>query len=121
MVRYVCLVIICTTLCLPAAAVTWMRDAVVSEFSDSDWEILRGEVNRVLDTVADDEQVDWKNAETGSHGSLKVLKSFELDGQRCRRLAAKNVNAKGREGAMAHNLCRQADGAWKFVSDSAVK
>jgi surface antigen len=105
----------------PAAAVKWMRDAAVTEFANSDWDLLRSEVNRVLEEAEDGEQVNWKNPETGNRGALKVIMSFEWNDQRCRRLAALNVTKKGTRGVMNHNLCRQADGAWKFVSDSAIR
>jgi surface antigen len=121
MMRQACLLILCVALAVPAASVTWMRDAVVTDFTDSDWDILRREVNRVLNTVADDVEVSWENPETGSRGMLKVLTSFEHNGQRCRHLAAMNINSKGRKGQMDYNLCLQPDGAWKFVSESAIK
>jgi surface antigen len=120
MLKKLCLAL-CILLSMPAFAINWMRDAAIVEFSDSDWDILRSEVSRVLNDVDDGEQVNWRNQATGNRGALKVLLSFDWQGQHCRRLAALNVNAKGVRGVMTQNLCRQDDNKWMFVSDSAIK
>ncbi len=113
--------IVLLTASLPAAAVwEWMRGAAITDFTDSDWVILKAEARRVLDEVADKVQVDWSNPETGNGGSMKPLATFDVDGQTCRQMAFKQVTAKGIEGQAVYHLCRQDDLTWKFVAASEL-
>ena len=103
-----------------ANAFRWMRNSVLIELEESDWEIIQPEARRVLDSVDDGVRVDWNNEATGNRGAFKVIMSFRIDGQPCRRIAILTVNNKGQRDVMKHNVCRQNDGTWKFVSDSAA-
>ena len=98
----------------------WMRGAVVNQFTDADWEILKSEARRTLDGTADGGQVDWSNPDSGNGGSIKPLESFVFQGQRCRKTAFRHTSADGLEGQGVYNLCRQDDGTWKFVADSSL-
>ena len=103
-----------------ANAFRWMRNSVLIELEESDWEIIQPEARRVLDSVKDGVRVDWNNEATGNRGAFKVIMSFRIDGQPCRRLALLTVNNKQQRDVMKHNLCKQSDDTWKFVSDSAA-
>ncbi len=109
------------TLSLPAAAVWgWLRGAAITEFTDSDWVMLKAEARRVLDEVDDKTRVDWTNPETGNGGSMKPLTTFEVDGHTCRQMAFKQVTAKGIEGQAVYHLCQQDDSTWQFVAESEL-
>jgi surface antigen len=99
----------------------WLRGAAVAEFTDADWDILKGEAQRVLNEVETAVRVDWRNEDTGNSGAMKVILDFDYDGSHCRRLAFLNLSAKGVRGVANYNLCLQADGTWKYLSDSEVR
>ena len=108
-------------LAMPSHAVwQWMRGAALTDFKDSDWEILRQTAREVLDNRPDHEQVNWSNPETGNRGSIIALATFSHEGRKCRRAAMRNMTFRGRDDRSAYSLCRQEDGDWIFVSESAL-
>lgn len=116
----------CAGLCLLATALPgyavwhWMRGAAVTDFSDSDWVLLKEAARDLLDNRPDREQVNWSNPDTGNRGSLIVLATFTHDGQVCRRTAMRNLTFRGRDEKAAYSLCQQEDGTWQFVAESAL-
>ncbi len=98
----------------------WMRGAAVQDLTDADWEILKANARNTLDSVADGEQVNWRNEETGNRGAMKAIMTFRYENQTCRRMAFLNVSSKGQRGVANYNLCKQPDATWKFVADSVV-
>jgi surface antigen len=112
--------------CLLAAALPgyavwhWMRGAAVTDFSDSDWELLKEAARDMLDNLPDREQVNWSNPDTGNRGSLIVLATFTHDGKVCRRAAMRNLTFRGRDEKAAYSLCQQEDGEWLFVAESTL-
>ena len=98
----------------------WMRGTVVNQFDDSDWELFKATARMTLNSAADGEQVNWRNEQTGIKGAMKVIMSFEHDGQACRRMAILNVSSSGERGVSNYNLCQQDDETWGFVSDSEI-
>ena len=110
-----------TALAMPGHAVwQWMRGAALTDFKDSDWEILRATARDLLDNRPDHEQVNWTNPETGNRGSIIGLATFSHEGRLCRRAAMRNITFRGRDDRAAYSLCRQDDGDWIFVSESAL-
>ena len=98
----------------------WMRGAVLADFKDSDWDMLKATARQVLNEKPDGEQVNWTNPETGNRGSIIALETFTHEGDRCRRAAMRNISASGKEGRATYNLCRQSDGDWIYLSPSAL-
>lgn len=114
------LIALCTTATPGHAVWQWMRGAALTDFSESDWVILRETARDVLDNKPDHEQVNWSNPETGNRGSIIGLATFAHEGQKCRRAAMRNLTFRGRDDKGAYTLCRQDDGEWIFVSESAL-
>lgn len=115
------LLLMLCALATPSHAVwQWMRGAAVTDFRESDWTILRATARDLLDNKPDHEQVNWANPETGNRGSLIGLATFTHDGRKCRRTAMRNLTVRGRDDRAAYTLCRQSDGDWIFVSESAL-
>lgn len=102
------------------AAWQWLRGAALTDFKDSDWEIIKATAREVLNEKPDREQVNWSNPDTGNRGSIMVLATFTHDGRTCRRTAMRNLTHRGREDRAAYSLCQQADGDWIFVAESAL-
>ena len=98
----------------------WMRGAAVTDFNESDWAILKATARDLLDNKPDHEQVNWTNPETGNRGSIIGLATFAHDGRKCRRAAMRNLTFRGRDDKAAYTLCREPDGEWVFVSESAL-
>jgi surface antigen len=117
-----CTLLLClAVIAMPGHAVwQWMRGAALTDFKDSDWQLLRQTARDVLDNKPDHEQVNWSNPETGNRGSIIVLATFSHEGRKCRRAAMRNLTFRGRDDKAAYSLCRQEDGDWIFVSESAL-
>lgn len=98
----------------------WLRGAALTDFSESDWEMLRQTARTVLNEKPDGEQVNWTNPETGNRGSIIALATFTHEGRTCRRTAIRNITHRGRDDRSAYSLCRQEDGDWIFVAESAL-
>ena len=106
---------------LPGHAVWhWMRGAAVTDFHESDWEMLQETAREVLNNRPDHEQVNWSNPATGNRGSLIVLATFTHQGQVCRRTAMRNLTFRGRDEKAAYSLCQQDNGEWEFVAESTL-
>jgi surface antigen len=98
----------------------WLRGSALTDFTDSDWEIIKATAREVLNEKPDREQVNWSNPDTGNRGSIMVLATFTHEGRICRRTAMRNLTHRGREDRAAYSLCQQADGDWIFVAESAL-
>lgn len=99
----------------------WMRGAALTEFEDSDWDMLKATARQVLNGMPDGEQVNWTNPETGNRGSIIAVETFTHEGSRCRRAAMRNIAVSGQEGRATYNLCQQSDGDWIYLSPSALR
>ena len=75
---------------------------------------MRGTMREVLDNGEDGAQDSWKNPDSGASGTIKVFNTFEQNGLRCRRASFSN-SAGGFEQTSTYNLCKVADGTWKFA------
>jgi surface antigen len=61
-------------------------------------------------------QVAWSNAQSGSSGSVTLLRSFDFDGQPCRRLLHQIAQKSQGDPVYVHTIrCRMSDGAWKSL------
>lgn len=87
----------------------------------SDYVIQRDQVRRKkaayrsLSNAKEGVPFYWKNPETGSHGSYKVLKSYTSpEGRQCRELES---HASGEEGAVTKReiACQIYNGAWEIA------
>jgi surface antigen len=98
----------------------WLRGSALTDFKDSDWEIIKATARVVLNDKPDREQVNWSNPDTGNRGSIMALATFTHQGRTCRRAAMRNLTHRGREDRAVYSLCQQADGDWIFVAESAL-
>ena len=75
---------------------------------------MRGTMSEVLDNGADGAEDSWENPDSGASGAIQVLNTYEENGLQCRRARFSN-SAGGFEGISYFNLCKVADGSWKFA------
>lgn len=104
--------------CEPVSANwAWMRHSTVEQFTDGDWKLFKQHALQALEKGADGEIVDWNNADTGTHGQIKLLATFTYEGRPCRTAAFRTVTGNGTRGQSVYTLCQQNDGNWKLVPD----
>ncbi|MDQ7954818.1 MAG: RT0821/Lpp0805 family surface protein [Pseudomonadota bacterium] len=65
-----------------------------------------------LDGGPDGQPSAWRNPETGDRFIFTPLRSFTLDGARCRDFRVE-ATVGGRSDSIAGSACRQADGGWR--------
>ena len=97
-----------------AATMGYAKDSPIGKFNEEDMALFQGASQKALNEAADGEIVEWKNASTGSAGSISPLKSFERGGLKCRSVRVKNQH-KSLRGSQTATMCRQSDGAWKIA------
>ena len=87
-------------------------------FDDDDWRLFQGAAREVLSRSTDQETLGWQNPKTGHRGDVKVLRSFESRGRRCKEMEIRN-EAQGRKGDERLNVCN-VGGEWRLVGDSQL-
>ncbi|MET0050596.1 MAG: RT0821/Lpp0805 family surface protein [Candidatus Thiodiazotropha sp.] len=97
-----------------ALNLSWMKTSPARNFNELDWKLLKEAVAMALDEKENGETVEWKNDETGNHGSLKPISRVEVDGRECRDMEVRNF-AGNLNGGGTYRLCRMEDGSWKLL------
>ena len=108
--------------CVPAAAQNWfgvLKNTPAELFNDDDQRLFLDATKKALNDTPVGETVKWENPKTGSHGELKVLKTFTWKDHPCRQIRVNN-EAGDRKGSSSPNLCRIED-KWRIVSPSELK
>lgn len=98
-----------------ASNYSFLNDAPAKHFTEQDMELFSAAVNDALDNSADGKVTAWRNPETNASGKLKLLKTYQSQGNTCRRLQIAN-QAGGVKNNVAFNFCRQADNTWRVVN-----
>ena len=107
---------------VPAAAqqLRFYTETPYSFFTKDDHKAFEAALTESLAKAGDGETKSWSNAASGAGGEIKVVKSFENKGQKCRTLAIAN-KAKGRSNAGEYNFCMAGKGqkgrfgGWAFA------
>lgn len=56
----------------------------------------------------------WRNPDTGASGSVKPVRTFQMDGRYCREYT-QTIRIGGKEEQGYGTACRQPDGSWEVV------
>jgi surface antigen len=101
----------------PAVAqdMRFMSDTPYVHFTKEDHALFDAALAEALDNGADGQARTWSNPNSRTSGQIKPLKSFERNGNKCRRAFIAN-KAKGRSASGEYNLCKQASGKWMVVN-----
>ena len=89
------------------------------QLDDSDLALLKTAAGKLYltDGVEVGAVEEWTNPETGSHGTVKLIRKHEYKGMPCRRLQhdieLKRVNDPYR---FTVDRCKVADGEWKILA-----
>jgi len=95
----------------------YLRDAPSGKFTAQDFEMFWAAVDEVSAGKTGATK-GWKNAATGSGGTIKLLNVFtSTDGRDCRRLRVENY-AKSLKGASTQIVCAHTDGTWLLDADA---
>jgi hypothetical protein len=106
---------------LPVAAqqLRFYTETPYTFFTKDDHKVLDAALTESLTKAADGETKTWSGP-SGAGGEIKVVKSYENKGQKCRTLAIAN-KAKGRSNAGEYNFCMAGKGqkgrfgGWAFA------
>jgi len=90
---------------------SFLRDAALARFTDTDWSMFRDTLDKTLNENADGVAAQWNNASSGSSGEITPLNTREVNGMTCREARVEN-RAQGLTGSGNYLLCKAADGQW---------
>lgn len=96
-----------------AVNMQYLRYSPVSEFTDTDFEILQTTGIKALDNNENGQVSEWKNPETGHSGSITTHNSSSIDGMACRKTTIKN-QTKTRSGQATFTFCKVKE-QWKLL------
>jgi surface antigen len=106
-----------TSLVAIVAAPAWafntsfLRDAPLAYFTDTDWSMFKGALDKALNENADGAAAQWNNSSSGSSGEITPLKTREVNSTTCRETRIVN-RAQGLIATGDYLLCKAADGEW---------
>mgnify|MGYP001813418185 CR=1 FL=1 len=108
--------LLAAALLAPAAGASvygFLDQGAIRYFRGDDARLMSENLDAVLADPADDAPREWRNPNTGSHGRAVVLRTFEHQGMRCRRVRVTS-HARGVDGMSTADMC-DVDGTWKVL------
>jgi surface antigen len=89
---------------------------VGKRLDDADRALIEQRTRTVLDTGPAGQAQDWRNPDSGNHGTITPVRTLKRpDGAYCREYQ-QTVTVAGRTEQAYGTACRQLDGSWKIVS-----
>lgn len=100
-----------------ALNLTFLDQAPIRFFNETDIERMSNAADKALDETTDGEAVQWKNDKTGNSGTITPVRSYSRQGQDCRRLRIESQARLATRGSATSNvdLCK-VEGAWKILT-----
>ena len=86
--------LLCSLYAISANAVgawSWATESAMSNFNEKDFELLREAGRAALENQDDQTEVEWKNPDTGTFGSVTALNTRQIDDQTCRDTLLKKI------------------------------
>ena len=80
-------------------------------FNKEDFEIFKASAREALDNQKDGETISWENPKSGANGTQRIVRSFNRDNMKCRRLEMFS-RAGAKQARISFNFCMQLDGRW---------
>jgi surface antigen len=90
---------------------SFLRDAPLAYFTDTDWSMFKDTLYRALNENKDGAAAQWNNASSGSSGEVTPLSTREVKGMTCRQTRIVN-RAQGLSATGEYLLCKTTDGEW---------
>ena len=112
---------IASVLWAPATLAQWLQfgNSAIAEMNDSDVELLQKSGRDALENARDGETREWSNPQTGVHGSITPLKTYQAYDTTCRLVRFENFAAEN-SGRSTISLCKSADGSWKAAPAQTI-
>lgn len=92
----------------------FLRDSVMSEMSDAEYEQMRESFHAALEQLQVGETLEWGGTD-GAHGSITLGEDFEYSGYTCRNTRFENAVGSQR-GTGELRFCKDGNGEWKILS-----
>lgn len=92
----------------------FLRDSVMSEMNDAQYEQMRESFYSALERLTAGETMRWGDAE-GAHGTIMMVEDFEYSNYSCRVTRFENFLGS-KTGAGELRFCKDANGDWKILS-----
>jgi surface antigen len=88
--------------------------------NDADFAMLVDAANGLLrrPRLADGATANWQNAQSGSHGTISVTKTFHRESMLCHTLSYETVPmaTTSQASTTVLNWCKTGDGSWKILT-----
>jgi surface antigen len=97
-----------------AVNLSFLKNTPVAAFTDEDIAIAQDHIRDALNNGEDGEVVQWENPSSGAAGAYTLLKTYQRDDAKCRRVKVIH-SAKGRRGESAHTLCQTSAETWRWA------
>ncbi|WP_156776882.1 hypothetical protein [Nitrococcus mobilis] len=97
-----------------AANLGFLRNTLIRDLSDSDWQQLVETTIDALENAPDGATREWRNADTGHFGSIRVVKTFEAHDLPCRKVTLTN-HTTSQTGPNAFTLCKVEGQGWRLL------
>ncbi len=97
-----------------AANLGFLRNTLIRDLSDTDWQQLVETTIDALENAPDGAKREWRNAETGHYGSVRLIRTFESYDLPCRKIALTNHTA-AQTGTSAFTLCKVEGKGWRLL------
>jgi surface antigen len=95
-----------------ATNMNFMSNTAMSYFTEDDWSIFNATQQKVLNSGKANVAVEWKNAKSGSHGTMTPSAESRQNGMVCRKLTVVNF-AHLIKGEGAYTFCK-INNEWKI-------
>ncbi len=96
-----------------AVNMQYLKYSPVSEFTDTDFELLQTTGVQALNEYKNGQMSEWKNEETGHSGTITPLDTSEINGYNCRKTRISN-HTQEKDGQAVFTFCK-IDGHWKIL------
>ena len=114
--RGILIVLLASLAASPALALNWvplLKNSPGERFDDEDLQLFIVTARKVVNEAPDNQTVNWENPDTKHHGDFTILKSFEKDGQTCKRVRVRN-EADGRKASSVVDACK-VESKWRLI------
>ena len=99
-----------------ARALNWvplLKNSPAERFDEEDLQLFLTTARKTVNEAPDNQTVSWENPDTKHHGDFTILKSFEKDGQTCKRVRVRN-EADGRRASSVVDACKVGT-KWRLI------
>jgi len=101
-----------------AQNMNFLRNSVMSNFQPDDTDMMRKNVNEVLESSDPNASKEWSNPRTGASGSAQAVGQFTAsDGAPCKRLRLVN-RAQQAHSQSTHVMCKYEGRGWILNPDA---